>query len=104
MLYVDSLGSIWNFELISKIKITQEPRDFEIVAAGAGLDDTNNCLEIFPTKNLAVNFKQWLLNNWQNNVVKISYTEFMQLDSVNPIKQAYSDTKTDFLYDTFRKV
>lgn len=76
MIYVDSLNNIWNFTLISKVTLVQEPQDFEIIAVGLGLDDSNNCIEIFPTKKLALDFIDWLTNCWKDSQSKISYTEY----------------------------
>jgi len=76
MLYIDFLGNIWNFELISKIELVQEPRDFEIIAVGVGFDNSNNCIEIFPTKKLAIDFIEWLTACWKAKVGRISYNDY----------------------------
>lgn len=93
MIYIDSLSNIWNFTLISKIKITQEPQDFEIIAVGLGLDDSNNCIEIFPTKKLALDFINWLTSCWKDNLSKISYIEYCK-DS------DYKRTVDELLYNS----
>lgn len=89
MLYRDSTGRIWNMDNVSSMYVSTRRVEFVVVITGSDINAELD-LEIFPVCLVALDFMNWLTENWYAET-SLSYVDYILTCRMNKILESIED-------------